>query len=94
MPRDILAQVQHVKPAGFTLRMLSPSTGAAEVAAAMRDAEYLLGFPPFLPDEAYMAATRLKLIQILSVGYDYVNIVGHARLVSPFAPTVALTPPL
>ena len=32
----------------------------------MREAEYLMGFVRFLPDEAYTQATRLKLVQVLS----------------------------
>ena len=79
MPPDILAQVQHMKPAGFTLQMLPPTASAAEVAAAIREAEYLTGFPRFLPDEAYMEAKRLKLLQVLSAGYDYVNIAGARK---------------
>ena len=42
----------------------------------MREAEYLTGFVRFLPDEAYTQATRLKLVQVLSAGYDRVNIAG------------------
>ena len=34
MPPDILAQVQHMKPAGFTLQMLPPTANAAAIAAA------------------------------------------------------------
>jgi phosphoglycerate dehydrogenase-like enzyme len=79
MPPDILAQVQHLKPAGFTLQMLPHTASAAEIAIAIRDAEYLLGFPRFLPDEAYTDAQRLKLVQVLSAGYDYVNIAGARK---------------
>ena len=79
MPPDILAQAQHMKPAGFTLHMLPPSAGAEEIAAAIRDAEYLTGFPRFLPNEAYSGAKRLKLLQVLSAGYDYVNIEGARK---------------
>ena len=79
MPPDILQQVRHMKPAGFTLQMLPPAASAAEIAAAIREAEYLLGFPRFLPDEAYTEAKRLKLIQVLSAGYDYVNIAGARK---------------
>ena len=39
---------------------LPGSASAAEIAAAMRDAEYLTGFVRFLPDEAYTQATRLE----------------------------------
>src|SRR5207247_10586813 len=38
--------------------------------------EYLLGLPRYLPHAAYTEAKRLKLVQVLSAGYDYVNIVG------------------
>lgn len=79
MPPDILALVQQMKPPGFTLQMLPPSASAAEIGAAIREAEYLLGFPRFLPDEAYMEAKRLKLVQVLSAGYDYVNIAGARK---------------
>jgi phosphoglycerate dehydrogenase-like enzyme len=79
MPPDILALAQTMKPEEFTLRMLPPRASAEEIAMAIRDAEYLLGFPPFLADEAYTAATRLKLLQVLSAGYDYVNIAGARK---------------
>lgn len=76
MPPDILTQAQQMKPAGFTLQMLPHTASAAEIAAAIREAEYLTGFPPFLPDDAYRDAKRLQLLQVLSAGYDYVNIAG------------------
>jgi phosphoglycerate dehydrogenase-like enzyme len=79
MPPDILAQVEQLKPAGFTLQRLPPSASAADIAAAIRDAEYLLGFPRFLPDAAYTDAKRLKLLQVLSAGYDYLNIAGARK---------------
>lgn len=79
MPTDILDLVQQMKPAGFTLHMLPPSASAADIAAAIREAEYLTGFPRSLPDEAYMEARRLKLLQVLSAGYDYVNIAGARK---------------
>src|SRR5581483_89806 len=79
MPPAILAQVRQMKPAGFTLRMLPPGASAEEITAAIRDAEYLLGFPRSLPDDAYLQARRLKLLQVLSAGYDYVNIAGARK---------------
>jgi phosphoglycerate dehydrogenase-like enzyme len=79
MPPDILAQAQHMKPAGFTVQMMPASATAADIAAAMREAEYLVGFIRPLPDEAYTEAKHLKLVQVLSAGYDRVNIAG-ARL--------------
>jgi len=79
MPPDILEQAQRMKPEGFTLVRMPPAASAGEIAAAMHEAEYLLGFPRFLPDEAYTDARRLKLVQVLSAGYDFVNIEGARK---------------
>jgi phosphoglycerate dehydrogenase-like enzyme len=76
MPADILDQARRMKPEGFDMRMLPPGTSTADIAAAMRDADYLVGFVRYLPDEAYAQARRLKLVQVLSAGYDDVNIAG------------------
>src|SRR5262245_19778471 len=54
MPSHIRALAESMKPAEFTLRSLPPTAKSAEIAAAMRDAEYLVGFLRFLPDEAYL----------------------------------------
>ena len=76
IPEDVLSLVQTMKPPEFQLRHLPPQTSVEEIAAAMREAEYLMGFVQFLPDEAFMQASRLKLIQVLSAGYDRFNIAG------------------
>ena len=76
LPADILELAQTMKPPAFHLHMLSAQASAADIAAAMRDADYLLGFVRHLPDEAYAQAKRLKLVQVLSAGYDRVNIDG------------------
>jgi phosphoglycerate dehydrogenase-like enzyme len=76
MPPDILEQAQRMSPAGFTLQMMPATASAEDIAAALREAEYLVGFVRFLPNEAYTRAPRLKLVQVLSAGYDRVNIAG------------------
>ena len=76
LPPETLALAQAMLPAGFTLHSLPANASAADIAGAMRDAEYLLGFVRFLPDEAYTQAPQLKLVQVLSAGYDQVNIAG------------------
>ena len=63
-------------PEGFSLRHLPVGTPDNEIAAAMSEGEYLLGFVRHLPDEAFAGANRLKLVQVLSAGYDQVNIPG------------------
>ena len=79
MPQDILALGQQMKPAGMTLRIMPANASAADIASALRGAEYLQGFVGFLPDEAFTDATRLKLVQVLSAGYDRVNIAGARK---------------
>jgi phosphoglycerate dehydrogenase-like enzyme len=76
LPPETLALAQAMLPAGFTLHSLPANASAADIAGAMRNAEYLLGFVRFLPDEAYAQAPQLKLVQVLSAGYDQVNIAG------------------
>lgn len=79
MPADILEQARSMKPEGFEMQMLGPRATAADIATAIREAEYLVGFPRYLPDEAYAAAKRLKLLQVLSAGYDFLNINGARK---------------
>ena len=76
MPPDIQALAQSLKPEGFTLHHLPPGTGVEEIGAAIEDADYLLGFLRFIPDAALAKASRLKMMQVLSAGYDTVNIAG------------------
>lgn len=76
MPADIQALAHAMKPEGFTLNVLPAGAKAEEIAAAIREAEYLVGFLRFLPETAFTQAKRLKLIQVLSAGYDQFNIAG------------------
>ena len=79
LPPDILEQAWRMKPEGFNLQMMPGNASAADIAAAMRDAEYLVGFIRPLPDEAYTDAKQLKLVQVLSAGYDRINIEGARK---------------
>jgi phosphoglycerate dehydrogenase-like enzyme len=79
LPPDVVELARTLMPPGFTLQMMPPRTRSADIASAMRDADYLLGFIFHLPDEAYLNAQRLKLVQVLSAGYDMVNIEGARK---------------
>jgi len=79
MPPDIIEQARMMKPARFAMEMLPPRASAGDIAAGIREADYLLGFLRFLPDDAYLNAKRLKLVQVLSAGYDMVNIEGARK---------------
>jgi phosphoglycerate dehydrogenase-like enzyme len=79
MPSDVLEQAQRMKPAGFNLQMMPATASAEDIAAALREAEFLVGFVRYLPDQAYTDAKQLKLVQVLSAGYDRVNIAGARK---------------
>jgi phosphoglycerate dehydrogenase-like enzyme len=67
---EVLAIAEGLLPVGFTLDIADPSGPPAALATALAPAEYLLGFVGPLPEEAWAAATHLRLIQLLSAGYD------------------------
>jgi phosphoglycerate dehydrogenase-like enzyme len=79
LPSDILELAHKLAPKDLTLRTVPAHTRSATIAEAMREANYVLGFIFHLPDEAYLNAHRLKLIQVLSAGYDMVNIEGARK---------------
>ena len=83
IPADVLALAETMKPEGFRLQSLPPTATPADIAAAMRDAAYLMGFVRHLPDEAFLQAKRLKMVQVLSAGYDQVNIAGAREACVP-----------
>src|SRR5689334_25057172 len=82
-PKIILAPVldpelraigESLLPKGFDLVWTAP----ADVPAAIQDADFLCGFSGPISTEALVsaAANRLKLIQLMSVGYDRFNLEG------------------
>jgi len=65
-------------PGGFELVALQP--GSAEFRSAMAEAKFLIGFgEPSMDDAFYRAAPKLKLVQLLSAGYDRCDIEAASR---------------
>ena len=70
---DAADVAREMAPSGFDL-VIVPG-GSAEYKVAMRDAEYLVGFvDQFITKELFTFAPKLKLIQLLSAGYDKADI--------------------
>ena len=62
-------------PNGFEL--VGVSAGSAELHAAMPEADYLIGLGDASMNDAFYArAKKLKLVQLLSAGYDKCDIEG------------------
>ncbi len=78
---DVSAIAHELLPAGFDFRVVD----SAEVPTAVLDADYLMGFIGKLSDETFQQARRLKLVQLMSVGYDKFNLEGARAARVPVA---------
>ena len=75
---DAAIAAREAAPSGFELSIVP--AGSAEYLEAMRDAEYLVGFVDGLVDDAlFEAGPNLRLIQLLSAGYDQADIASARR---------------
>jgi phosphoglycerate dehydrogenase-like enzyme len=70
-------------PAGFEL--VAADFGTPEFYAAAGDAEYFLGLARNMGTEFFRSAPKLKLVQLLSAGYDRVDIEAARKAGVPVA---------
>jgi phosphoglycerate dehydrogenase-like enzyme len=76
------AIAREMAPAGFELVLARG--GGAELEAALGPAEYMVCYPNVaMHDPFYRAAPRLKLVQLLSAGYDAVDLEAARRAKVP-----------
>jgi phosphoglycerate dehydrogenase-like enzyme len=71
-PEPILAIARSLTPPGFEL--VVTDVGTPEFYQAAADAEYYLGLARRMGGEFFRSAPRLKLVQLLSAGYDHVDV--------------------
>jgi lactate dehydrogenase-like 2-hydroxyacid dehydrogenase len=84
LPAALVDIARSLVPAGFHLEIADQ--GTPEFPAAMKDAEYLVGFArENLGDAFYRGAPKLKLIQLISAGYDRLDIAAARRAGVPVA---------
>ena len=73
MPDPILEMARAVLPAGYDLEVVDQSD--PKFATAMLDADFFLGFSRgAMGPEFYRSSPRLKLIQLISAGYDRIDL--------------------
>src|SRR5260370_12714063 len=78
-------------PAGF--EMVVVDAGTPEFTAALAAAEYYVGFPrPELNSEFFKTASSLKLVQLISAGYDRLDVAPAKRAEVPAANTGGSNP--
>jgi glyoxylate reductase/D-3-phosphoglycerate dehydrogenase len=77
------AIADQLRPRGFEFRNVAPP----DLADALMDADYLCGFVGHIDTEVLLAAAnrRLKLVQLMSAGYDRFNIAGARQARLPVA---------
>lgn len=71
---DVLAIGQSLLPDGWQLTIADREPDQAALTAAIAEADVLMGFVGPLPEAVWEAARRLRLIQLLSAGYDSIQI--------------------
>ena len=83
-PFDNGEAVEELAPSGFSLMRAQARSPAYR--EALGEASYLVGFvDDLVDDELYRAAPKLKLIQLLSAGYDRADIAAARRAGVPIA---------
>ena len=71
-PDEIQAIARSMAPCGFELAAADP--GTPEFYEAAREAGFFLGLARRMGSEFFRAAPHLKLVQLLSAGYDQVDV--------------------
>lgn len=83
-PAALLDVARALVPPGFEMDVVD--AGTPEFTAALPDAEYYVGFPRAeLSADFFKAAPRLKLIQLISAGYDRLDVEAARRAGVPIA---------
>jgi phosphoglycerate dehydrogenase-like enzyme len=81
---EVGAIAREMVPAGFELVLAQPGSAAYE--AALGEAQYMVCYPNVpLGDAFYRAAPRLRIVQLLSAGYDAVDLEAARRAKVPVA---------
>jgi phosphoglycerate dehydrogenase-like enzyme len=84
LPTPLVEIARSIMPAGYDLHV--SDQGTAEFFDALEDAEYFVGFArSSLGSDFYRAAPRLKLVQLISAGYDRVDIEAARKARVPVA---------
>ncbi|MEX2220619.1 MAG: 2-hydroxyacid dehydrogenase [Candidatus Rokuibacteriota bacterium] len=84
LPAALLDVAQGLVPAGF--EMVVVDAGTPEFKAALPDTAYYVGFPRAeLNGEFFKAAPGLKLVQLISAGYDRLDVAAAKRAGVPVA---------
>ena len=82
-PDAILDMARKLTPPGFELVVVDQDT--PEFYEAIKDAEYVMGLGRPIAGEFFRSAPKLKLVQLLSAGYDRVDVESARKAKVPVA---------
>jgi len=82
---EITALVMRHAPPGFDVRIHSDRVADAEKVALLQEADFLILTGRAAPEAALRTARRLKLIQLMSAGYNTINVALCRELGIPVA---------
>ncbi|HSI02009.1 MAG TPA: 2-hydroxyacid dehydrogenase [Reyranella sp.] len=83
-PGDTLSMVDDIAPSGYEIVKVAP--GSPQCTEALKSADYLVGFVDMLvKDTLYTGAPKLKLIQLLSAGYDRADLAAARKAKVPIS---------
>lgn len=74
LPRQVVDVIISYTPRGFTTILVDGKTPEAEQKEAVRDADFLMVYRAKLADSVLRAAGKARLVQVLSAGYDRMNL--------------------
>ena len=81
---DVVMEIaRNLTPQGFELVVVEP--GTPEFYEAAPTAEFYLGLARQMGGEFFRSATRMKLVQLISAGYDHVDIEAARKAKVPVA---------
>jgi glyoxylate reductase/D-3-phosphoglycerate dehydrogenase len=80
LDEEVLAIGRRLLPPGFKLETVSK----ADLPARMPEVEYLLGMEPgWIDDDVLASGKKLKIVQLMNVGYDSFNVEGARKAQVP-----------
>ena len=83
-PSDPLDLVRDLSPTGFDITIAQ--FGSPDYRAALKEADYVIGFgDPAMNDDFFKSAPNLKLIQLMSAGYDRCDVEAARRAGVPIS---------
>jgi len=74
LPQRIVEAIISFNPAGFTTTVVDGKSAEDQQVEAVKDADFIMAFRAKLTERILRSAKKARLVQILSAGYDSINL--------------------